>query len=136
MSLLGDTIDVFEGNAKRILWLPPLTLGYTFTLSGIWFEFVIAVAAIGGARMFSDLFQRTSKAGKDETILTIVTSVKEQCSTLRILYLDLIGILYVIAAVYGGWNLYRYFDHSDPIIVTLSGVYLGVIVVISTNVDW
>ena len=45
-------VETFEDNAKRILWLPSITLGYIYTLSGDFFQFALAVTAIGGARLF------------------------------------------------------------------------------------
>lgn len=55
MAPIATAIETFEGEAKRILWPPPITLGYIFTLSGYIVHFALAVAAIGGARLFVDI---------------------------------------------------------------------------------
>ena len=135
MSLIRDTISVFERGSKRILWLPVLAVGYTYTLTGVWWEFGLAVAAIGGARIFSDMVDAL-ESGLEDVDMDGVIEYREEDSPLKIWYLAVIVVLYAVAAIYSMWRLYDLFDHTDIILVALSLSYCGVAVIVAINVKW
>ncbi len=136
MSVFSDAIEVFEGGSKRILWLPVLAPGYTYYLTGFWFEFILAVSAIGGARMFSDLTKRAEESSEHESIWGIVKSFRGRGSTLKLWFVTIISVLYVVAAGYGAWRVYDLFEHTDPILVAMAGIYLGAMLIVLMNTDW
>ena len=129
--VIGTAIDTFEDNAKRILWLPSITLGYIYTHSGDLFHFALAVIAIGGARLFRFLIESefTSKRGT----LSSVGWLREKFSNLQSWPLAGVALFYFITMVYAPIQLYQYFTHQDIVLVGLAGIWCGVLIVILVN---
>lgn len=137
MTLVDSGIEMFEEKAKRILWPPSLTLGYVFALSGAWLDFGLAVAAIGGARLFGDIVDSTQveEADHGEQLLgSTFTVLEEQFPVRKMTLLAIFTIAYVVAVGYGIWRLFLHFEHTDPILVALAGIYSGIVIIVTLNV--
>ena len=133
---LDAAIETFEGKNKRILYLPAITLGYIFTISGTLSHFGLAVASIGGARFFSDLMSSDIyREGEDQLRDDVFSWLGSKLSTYQMWLYAIVSILYAIALVFALWQLFQYFDHSDPVLVGLAGIYWGVLIVVTLNID-
>lgn len=124
-------VETFEDNAKRILWLPSITLGYIYTLSGDFFQFALAVTAIGGARLFR--FLMNSDFGSEICVWSNYEWIREHFSNFQIWPLTGIAVFYLFAGVYAPIQLYRHFTHHDIVLVGLAGVWCGIFIVILIN---
>jgi hypothetical protein len=133
MTAVDGLIDTFEGvKSRRIVWLPTITLGYIYTLSGYLGDFVLAVAAIGGARFITDLI-RTEPFEDDDSMGERQDRVKSKMSTVSIMWVAILMVLYVCAIVWGLLQLHAYFTHTNLILVGLAGVYWGTLLIVITN---
>lgn len=133
MAPVGEAIELFEGKARRILWLPPITLGYIFTLSGVWHHFALAAGSIGGAKLFSDIAKSgmlTDEGGKFGGFETGEEVVQERFSNLDIWRMFVLVVVYFSAMALGWIELYAFFDHTNPILVAISGIYWGGLLVV------
>jgi hypothetical protein len=124
-------VETFEDNAKRILWLPSITLGYVYTLSGDILHFALAVAAIGGAQLFRFLMKSDFASERD--IQSNFEWVGENFSKLQVFSLAGIAVFYFFALVYAPLQLYLNFAHNNVVLVGLAGIWWGVLIVITVN---
>jgi len=129
--VIDATINTFENNGERILWLPSVTLGYIYTLSGDIFQFAMAVAAIGGAQLFRFLIE--SGFNPDQSLWTNGEWLRKRFSNFQTWPLAGIAVIYPGAVLYGLFQLYQYFTYQDIALVGLAGVWCGVFIVILVN---
>lgn len=133
MAPLQPVVDLLEGESNRLIWLPPITLGYLFTVTGETVDFVLVVGAIGGSRLLMDLLDsdfvdsEENLQIRDDPLQWVNSHVpKRRGAVLLVLYAGCVGRSI--------WQLYFYFDHRDPIIVALAAIYWGATVIVLTNV--
>lgn len=133
MAPLDSAVEMFEGKSSRILWLPSITLAYIFTLSGSIGDFALAVVSIGGARFYSDLAHRDSdnKTEDDDVIdASDILELAHNMSAIRTFIMAIVSAIYVFSIFYSSFRLYQHFTHTDIVIVSLAGVYWGILIVI------
>lgn len=120
-------LEMFEKKFQRILWLPALTLGYIYHLSGAWPDFGLAVAAIVGGRYFINLIDSWVVEDENLRLNNDATAIfRTGNSVLTNTTLAVVNVLYVVAAVYGAYRLEQVFTHTDPVLVGLGVVYWSV----------
>lgn len=139
MAPVMDAIEVFEGEGGKLLWLPPITMGYIFTLSGDILDFGLAVAAVGGARFLhdaleSEFYERMTV--DDGGLLEATRWMGRGVGRFKVWSLNVVTVLYLVAVFWSIWNLYLFFTPTDLVVVTLSGMYWGVLVIILTRIDF
>lgn len=133
MTAVDGVIETFEGvESRRIVWLPTITLGYIYTLSGYLGDFALAVAAIGGARFITDLI-RTEVFDDDDSFDERKEQVKSKMSTVAVGWVAMLLAVYVYAVVWSILQLHAYFTYTDLILVGLAGVYWGTLLIVATN---
>lgn len=129
MAPLDEVLGIFEGQAERLIWLPPITLGYIYTLSGNRLDFWLAVASVGGVVLMFDMLSDLSQYKHPQRHIRTYVYLRYSDSAIwKKLTRILVVVAYVIVAVLAGFNLWVYFDHSDLIIVSLSGIWWGILV--------
>lgn len=131
---LEPVLGIFEGDRKRLLWLPSLTLGYLYTLSGATWDFVLAIVAVGGGKLLIGMLKSGlvpheggKSAGEIRDYLQVELSVFQQFKYALVL------VIYVFALICAPWRLYLYFTHTDPVLVGFAGVYFGILVAIVSS---
>jgi len=131
---INTALETFENkdNAERILWLPSLTLGYIYTLTGTILQFALAVAAIGGAALFSSLIE-SDFVIDSEGEMTIRSDayqwLRMQFPLWKAWLILAFAIVYFVAVVCAPYQLALHFTHQDIVIVGLSGIWWGVPIV-------
>ncbi|WP_152418726.1 MULTISPECIES: hypothetical protein [Halorubrum] len=128
---IDTVVRTFEGENKRILWLPSITLAYLFTLSGDKFQFVAAVIATGGAQWFRILInpEFTSRG----SLPSAVGWLNKNYSFGEMSILSVLSVIYAGIAGYAIWKLYRYFTHQDLVLVGLGVIWCGIGIVVLVN---
>ncbi|WP_155118383.1 hypothetical protein [Halorubrum sp. BV1] len=128
---IDTAIATFEEDNERILWLPSVTLAYLFTITGNTAQFVIAVAAIGGAQWFRLFinFDFSSKQG----LKSPRNWFEENYSYLRLMPLVVLSLIYASATIYAVLGLYRHFTEQDIVLVGLGIVWWGIAIVVLVN---
>jgi len=133
---IDTALETFEDNATRILWLPSITLGYIYTLSGAILQFALAVAAIGGAALFSSLIESDFVTDSEEEMVVRPTPfewVRKQFSNWKTWLLAGFSIVYLVAVMYAPYQLYQHFTHQNIVLVGLAGVWWGILTVLLVN---
>lgn len=125
---LASAVEMFESESERLLWLPSITLGYVYSLSGNPTQFVLAVISIGGARLFGDII-------KSELVEQTPNGPKFREDTFEMLrnnyplgkswLFAIIGLGYVASAIVAIDVLIRFFVHSNLILVALAAIWAG-----------
>lgn len=136
MTALNVGIETLGGvKPERIVWLPTITLGYIYTLSGALADFALAVIAIGAARFFVDLIQAEAEVNElAEGWQDVMTGRSDSnSSTLMIWFFGLLIASYALAAGRSVWRLYAYFTHTDLILVGIAAIHWGIFIVLLTN---
>jgi len=129
--MLESALKLFEGEGNRLLWLPAVTLGYLFTITGSAVDFVLAAVLIVGARAFSDIADEIDERDADHDDLpTVVPEVLGEKFGDKIWGFSIIAVPYVGGTVRGWYLLYDLFDHTDLVIVGLSIGYLGAFLIV------
>lgn len=126
MSAVDSVLGMFEGDAKRMLWLPVITLGYLFTLNGSPIEFWFGVTSIGGARLFGDLFDSDVADADASQRMKILFEHYRQCHWISVWTLAAVMIVYGASVVISIFDLYSAFQPKNIVLVGLSGVWLGI----------
>lgn len=133
---LASAVEMFESDSERLLWLPTVTLGYVYTLSGAPLHFILAVVSVGGARLFGDiinseLVEHTSDGPKfrDDTFELLRSSYPLGKSWL----FAIVGLGYVSSAFVAMYALIQFFNHSNLIVVALAMVWTGAGLVVLLN---
>lgn len=133
---LDSAVEMFEDESERLLWLPAVTLGYIYTLSGAPLQFVLAVLGIGGARLFGDiinseLVEQTSAGPKfrDDTVEVLRSSYPLGKSWL----LAIVGLGYIASAIIAVYALIQFFDHTNLILVALAATWAGAALITTLN---
>ena len=135
MDPLEQIISAFEGDAERLVWLPCLTLGYIYTLSGYLPDFALAVLSVAGARIFMDIFgsdeilNSETRGGATEDLGNWILPTNGR-------FKAVIGtalFAYAIALVWGLIRLGTFFTSSNIILVGLAGIYWGSLVIVALN---
>jgi len=133
MVTLAAGMETFEGiKPERIVWLPSITLGYIYSLSGFLPDFALAVVAIGGTRFVIELI-RTESFDEDDSVIEKKEQVESQMSTLSVVFNGILMMLYLCAIVWGIFQLYNYFTHEDLFLVGLAGGYWGILLILVKN---
>jgi hypothetical protein len=127
---------MFEGEAERILWLPAITLGYVYTLSGSRKYFILAVIAIGGARLFTDiinsnLVEETSEG--PEIRDDMLEILHRNLHSLKSWLFAIIAVGYVLSAIVAVNGLIEFFIHSNLILVALAATWAGAGLIVIMN---
>jgi len=136
MAPVDTVLETFEGEGERILWLPSITLGYIFTLTGYWIHFFLAVASIGGARFFIDIIGWVDNLSDETENLQLSKTMINYMRGFplwKFIILFAFVLLYLLSVIYGAWELYVHFNHEDPILVGLSAIYWGILVIVLLN---
>lgn len=137
MAPINPVLETFEGKAKRTLWLPPITLGYIFTLSGSSTDFWLTVVAIGGARLFIDITDSdlvVESENGERVRPDAMQWFQSNFSNVNTGLYGIVAVLYACAVPYGLLRLHHYFTHEDPVLVGLAAIYWGILVVVVMNV--
>lgn len=133
---INTALETFEDNAKRILWLPSITLGYTYTLSGVILQFALAVAAIGGAALFRSLIESdfvTDSEGEMAIRSAPFEWIRKQFPNWKTWLFAGFSLVYLVAVVYAPYQLYQHFTHQNVVLVGLAGVWWGILTVLLVN---
>lgn len=129
MTNVSIAINMFAGvKTERMVWLPTITLGYIYTLSGSLSDFALGVTAIGGARFCLALIQ--SEEFDNKNAVRDMQVLVSDLSTLTLLLYASLMALYALATVRGIYQLYIYFTHTDLILVGFAGVYWGALILV------
>lgn len=120
-------IDVFEGESRYLQWLTPLTMGYLFTLTGVWWHFALTIFAIAGARFSTDLGKTVRDS--DRSYRDLIASGFD-VSPLRGIILIVFGAPYAISLFYAPYLIYSKFVHTNIVLVVLAAVYLGIAAIV------
>lgn len=134
MSLLGGAAETFEDQGERIFWLPALTLGYLYTLSGAWIDFILAVVALVGGMYLIQVVETVDEEsdGTPRDDIIYLSKLANQSRKARIVFIShTLG--YALTAIYSVWRLQLYFHHEDLVLVGLAIAYLGIILIIVLN---
>jgi len=137
VNMLGESLDLLDGENNRLLYLPAITLGYLFTLTGSSYDFALAVVLVAGGRALSDIVEKLQSVEEDgdlENLPADAWEYADEISLVFIAYLAVIFLLYVFGLVWGWYLLYKLFDHSDLVIVGISIGYCGVILIVLANI--
>lgn len=136
MAATDQAIATLEGEAEQLVWIVPLSLGYIYTISGSELDFALAILSIGGARLFVDIMESdkiiSSDGGEEVTQSVgkwVFTSLGNQT---RLVYATVL-FFYTAALVNALIQLGLRFDHTDPVLVGLAGVYWGSLVIVVMN---
>lgn len=137
--MLDSTIELFEGESERLLWLPAITLGYIYTLSGTSADFWLAVAAVVGARFIHDLIDSwlvEDDNGGPRLRDDATASFQAGNSRLKNSVLAGLAVVYSFAIVYGAYRIYQFFTYTDPVLVGLAGIYWATTIIVLVNIDF
>lgn len=133
---LASAVEMFEDESERLLWLPAITLGYIYTLSGTQTQFVLAVIGIGGARLFGDiidseLVEQTPNGPKfrDDTFELVQKKYPLGKSWL----FAIVGLGYVASVIVAVDSLIRFFVHSNLILVAIAATWAGAGLIVLMN---
>jgi len=122
---------------ERLVWLPALTLGYIFTLSGTGLDFGLAIASVPGARIFYDVFGADEFKNADswgEGFEKLAGEQDEASGERRDILVAIPIILYAVTLVWALIRLREFFRHSDIVLVGLAGIYWGVASIVVANI--
>jgi hypothetical protein len=120
-------IEQFEGERRNLQWLTPITMGYIYTITGVWWQFVLTIVAIGGARFATDLGKEVRNG--DRTYTELIKSGTE-VPIVGGVVLIILGTPYAISMVSAPYLLYQHFDHTNLILVGLAAIYWGVAIIL------
>ena len=127
-----DTVArTFEDKNKRILWLPSITLGYLYTLTGDVYQLVLAIVAIGGTQFFKQSMVADVDLGDDT--LSNVQWFRDNFSVIKLIPTFPFALSYPMITGYSVFILYRHFTHQDMIVVGLGLIWSGVTMVVFVN---
>lgn len=137
MSALDDVISVLEGEARRVIWLPPFALGYVYTITGVWYQFGLAILALGGARIFSDLVDwvESEEYVDNGSFVKQYWNKVDQYPRGKKWLSGLLSAAYFFTIFYSIVLLIQEFRHQDPILVGLLGIYGGLAVIVLLNIS-
>jgi hypothetical protein len=129
---------MLEEDSGRMVWVPAISTGYIFTLSGFIPDFIVAVMSIVGARLFlvskeSGLFRHS-----DEGIgfaNSAYGRVQHHFPLWRSLSIGVVALLYLVAWLYVPFRLAEYFEYRDPVLVAISGFYVWLVLEIVLRID-
>lgn len=127
MDQFSEGIKLFEGESQHLQWLTPITMGYLYTLTGVWWHFALTIFAIGGARFSSDLAKRVRN---DNSTYAELIQNGFEVSPVRGVFLIVLGAPCVLAIFYAPYLLYVEFSHTDIILVSLAAVYFGILIIL------
>lgn len=132
--MIGESLNLLEGENDRLLYLPAITLGYLFTITGSSVDFALAVVLVAGGRALSDIVGRfEDRDGELEGLPTEVWRYVEDKHQGFVTLLGLILLLYGVGTVKGWYLLYKLFDHTDLVIVGISIGYCAVFIIVLAN---
>lgn len=137
MHPLAAAVDMFEGESERLLWLPALTVGYVYTLSGEPAYFALAVIGVGGAKLFSDIIDSDLvEQTPDGPVLHdgAFKMIRSSYPLGKTWLFALVGLTYIASALVGVYGLYAFFDHSNLILVALAVVWGGSALIVLFNI--
>lgn len=129
---VDTVITTFESNSQRIVWLPSVTLAYLFTITGNISQFMLAVAAIGGAQWFIILINTDFDSNENAELS--VSWIQGNFSRLVTTPLAILSAVYAFAVVYALRELYKQFRHEDIVLVGLGIIWCGIAIVILVNI--
>lgn len=120
MSLLGETIETFEGEGERIFWVPAITLGYVFYLTGSRLDLVVAILAVTGGEYYISLFEAVETVESVKEEQAIFSIIRGQANSIfgKIVLYGVVGG-YSVAVIYGLRQLWLLFSHKDIVLVGL-----------------
>lgn len=133
---LAPAVEMFEEESERLLWLPAVTLGYVYTLSGTPLHFTLAIVGIGGARLFGDIIDselvEQTPAGptfRDDAFKLLQNNYPVGKSWL----FAIVGLGYIASAFVAVRALVQFFNHSDLIVVALAAARAGAGLIVLLN---
>lgn len=135
MSNINSALNILEGNPKRLLWLPSVTLAYISTISGYEGHFVLAILSTGGARFIFDLFGSLRELEEKDDLEGQLSAIIRYYYSQKMGHLTkILVVIYAASIVYSVYALFfRYFTFQNPILVGLSVVYGSVMVIVTMN---
>jgi hypothetical protein len=135
--VINTALETFDDNSERIVWLPSITLGYTYTLSGDDVQFWLAVGAIGGAVLFKSLLESeyvSQNEGVNSLDKGLTYWFKKNFHGWKLWWISPFIIIYLISILYAPYQLYHHFSHQNILVVGLSGFWLSILVTILVKV--
>jgi len=132
--MLEPALKLFKGEGHRILWMPPVTLGYLFTKTGSLSELIMASVLIAAARVFSDIGEEIEEkvSGDDDGSTVTETVLKEKFGS-DVWKFEILLIPYIVGTLNGWYLLIEFFDQNDLVIVALSIGYLAIFQIFIVN---
>lgn len=134
--VVNNVVRMFEGEAHRILWLPPISLGYLFTVTGVPLDFWLAVFSIPGARLLHKVVRaiRHTVVEKDTTDPTTgMSNVLRGFDSVALVTFAVLLLIYGSTFIRSILQLRAYFSQNDVIIVGISILYWGVFLVVAMD---
>ena len=128
---IEQIVASFGKKRKSAVWLPALTLGYLYHLTGNEWYLVGGAVSCCGAMVLYDLAIeilgegdiRKRKSFGYQDILRVIPSVPAETTNFVLLWFSIVS--YPIAAGYGIVSLVLNFNHSNIFLVGLVSAYLG-----------
>jgi hypothetical protein len=133
MAPIQPVVELLEGESNRLIWLPPITLGYLYTITGETADFVLVVGAIGGSRLIMDLLDsefvesEENPQMREDPFEWVDAHIPKRRGAILL-------FSYAGCVARSIWQLFFYFDHRNPVIVALAAIYWGATVIVLTNV--
>lgn len=137
MDILAEALSIFEGETRRLFWLPAITLGYLYTVTGVFLDFALGVGCIAGAKLVYDMMDSNLMA---ETPFGMKRhpyfryQLTEYNSGFRLFRLGIVSVVYAIGFIWSIHQLYRYFDPQNVVLVGLAMAHWGLAAVIFMNI--
>lgn len=129
MSTHNAALGLFEGQAERSYWLPPITIGYIYTLTGDPVHLAISAVSLAGAKYMYDAWRWKNRQDFDDDefwLTKFLSMVMEEYSG-RKKVLTLIYLLAWLYSIFFAVSLLRdNFVHTDPVLVAFAVIYLAV----------
>lgn len=128
MSTIENAIKGFGPERRNLVWLPPLTLGYLFHLSGKPIYLISGVVCCGGSMVAYDLGKiflgdgdpRSTESPNYKSILDAIPRSRLKQALLGLSFVVLIGCFIL------SWRgLYTYFTSDDLVIIGLVFANVG-----------
>lgn len=136
MAPVDSIIETAQGESSiDIYWLPGLTLGYIYYLSGVRMDFILAVLALLGARHFHDLSEnlRDEQGDLDLEKTDRIFNFSSRGAIVSSIFLGSIKIIFVFTVYASLERLSEVFTHQDLILVGLSLAYFTILAVVVTQ---
>ncbi len=132
--MLKASLELLEGKANRLLWVPSIALGYMFTITASPIDFALSAYLILGARVLNDIMERIDEEEIETQQLPVaVPNLVRENFRWGGIGLSVVVLPYLVGVVRGWYLLYIHFEHTDLIIVAISIGYVGTALIALAN---